>query len=276
MQKQLKFLTMALAMVLGLTMTSCLDTDNNGYGYDAGAIVYVRSSYGLTYFEDAAGNTLIPTSESIAAIQVQNPSFDLSDYRMANILYNFVEGEGNAAQGSASTGGPQSITIDLVDILEIEVYTAMPVATEDMMETSMPETAPVIPLNGGNTSSGLPAYFDPNTLLCHLSYFVGSESALDDHHLYVAYVEDEIEDNSTELTLYVRHDRGDDNGTTYTYNIYAYSAVDISSAVAAFRQKTGHYPSNIVMKAKETTYGTTTLPSDYTASYRVTYKAPTE
>ena len=63
--KQLKFLTMALAMVLGLTMTSCLDTDTDPT-QTAYTIAKVQDSglYGTT-FVTPGGQRITPTTESV-------------------------------------------------------------------------------------------------------------------------------------------------------------------------------------------------------------------
>ena len=156
---------------------------------------------------------------------------------------------------------------------EVEVYDTEITSTQATMESSMPETSPLLPLNAGSSSSGFPAMYDSAMLMATIGYFVGSESSLQNHRVRVAYVDEEVDPSSTEMTLYLRHDRGSDEGTTYTN--YFYGGINVSTAVQSFRAKTGNYPTRIVLKAKESQAATTVLPSTYT-NYTVTYKAPSE
>lgn len=270
MKKQMKFLTLALALFVGMTLTSCLDSDSDSTGYDGAGIVYVRHSMGVSYFADALGNIYYPTAESLNAIQANNPAFDMSSYRMAFIYYSWPDSESADASTPTLT---QSYNIDLLSIQEVEVYDTEITSTQATMESSMPETSPLLPLNAGSSSSGFPAMYDSDMLMATIGYFVGSESSLQNHRVRVAYVDEEVDPSSTEMTLYLRHDRGSDEGTTYTN--YFYGGINVSTAVQSFRAKTGNYPTRIVLKAKESQAATTVLPSTYT-NYTVTYKAPSE
>ncbi len=273
--KQLKSLTMlALMLLMGVTMTSCFSDDTEST-YDNGGIVHVRSVMGISYFEDQAGNTYYPTQESLNSFIANNPGFDLSDYRMANILYKWVDNGEGSGQASSGTQSPRRYDINLVYFSPVDVITVETVSDQATLESSIAETAPVLPLDGGYTEAGIPGYYDENTIVTLLGYYLTSLTTdiKNKHKVRVACVDEEIQSGSAELTLYVRHDRGDDNGTTNYYNNY--TGLDVRNVISYFRQKAGQYPARIVLKAKTTGYATTTLPTGYT-TYTVNYKAPTE
>ena len=54
--KQLKFLMVALTLLMGISFTSCLNSDDGEYD-DIYGMVLVNNYMGLLSFEDAAGNT---------------------------------------------------------------------------------------------------------------------------------------------------------------------------------------------------------------------------
>ena len=78
--KQLKFLMVALTLLMGIAFTSCLNSDDGEYD-DIYGMVLVNNYMGLLSFEDAAGNTYQPTSASVTHF-VANSSLKISDSRM--------------------------------------------------------------------------------------------------------------------------------------------------------------------------------------------------
>lgn len=91
--KQLKFLMVALTLLMGIAFTSCLNSDDGEYD-DIYGMVLVNNYMGLLSFEDAAGNTYQPTSASVTQFEA-NSSLKISDSRMGIILGKSIEPETN-------------------------------------------------------------------------------------------------------------------------------------------------------------------------------------
>lgn len=77
--KQLKFLMVALTLLMGISFTSCLNSDDGEYDDIYGMVLV--NYMGLLSFEDAAGNTYQPTLASVTQFEA-NSSLKISDSRM--------------------------------------------------------------------------------------------------------------------------------------------------------------------------------------------------
>ena len=263
--KTLKFLTFVCALFMSVSLTSCLDTDDSGANYEAILQVYVDDLYGSPLFIDAVGNQLFPTSESMAYFN-QN-GYDVTDYEMAIIYFNYVD-EPASTQSSTT---PQTYNIELVAFSPMEMLHAEGVQTVEDMETAMPETAPIVTLRQSTGAGTLVPYlFDAKTAIAYTGFWLtNDEDQYKEHTMRLAYVYDEITATSEDLELYVRHDRGEDDGVeSYYANYYGF---DLQGAISYFRGVTGKDPNKIIINAKECTMGTLDLPEGYT-SYEIEYE----
>ena len=276
--KQIKFLMVAvLTLVMGLSMTSCLNSDSSESTFDWGGVYRIQSSMGRTYFLDMAGNTYVPTSASLALME-SNYGFDPSDSRFAMIYFKWVESTEQTDGGTdGSTTTPQTRDIELVSASNIIDGEMAIVQTEADLDIDAPETAPIItlePTDAYGNASAQPALFDLDNLLLPIYFNLdGNTEDYEKHKLVLACNMGEVLQEATELVLYVRHDKGDDDSRThYVGSWYAY---DISYAVAQFEQKAGNTPTKLIVKAHEDEYQSGEMPDDYT-EYEIEYKLPTE
>ncbi len=260
--KKLNLLTLICALVMGLSLTSCLDSGDSGTSWEDARTVYVRSYLGQAFFVDAYGVRYYPSTESLNAFRQNNSDFDLNDYKMMNIYFNYhVEEDVATTKQAGSYVTPPSNDIDLVAYMVIEMPEVLSVqSTADLANH---ETAPVIPLEQ-NTGYGFnaPQQLDEKTVLAYTGFYLANDAdKLNSHKFRMVYVKDEITAESKDLTLYVCHNRGDDDKTD------AYWATtcgfDMQRALEEFRDITGNDPEKIILKAKTSNSATTTLPSDY-------------
>lgn len=260
--KKLNLLTLICALVMGLSLTSCLDSGDSGTSWEDARTVYIRNILGRPFFVDAYGVQYNPSPESMNAFRQNNPDFDLIDYKMMNIYFNYhVEEDVTTTKQTGSTATSPSYEIDLVAYMVIEMPEVLSVqSTADLANH---ETAPVIPLEQ-NTGYGFnaPQQLDEKTVLAYTGFYLANDAdKLNSHKFRMVYVKDEITADSKDLTLYVCHNRGDDDKTD------AYWATtcgfDMQAALKEFRNVTGNDPEKIILKAKTSSSATTTLPSDY-------------
>ena len=81
--KHLQLMMVALFVLMGVSLTSCLNSESDPYNY-ASAMVKVQSGAFYTYFKTADGTIIEPTQESISALEANG--FDLS--KLANKVAN--------------------------------------------------------------------------------------------------------------------------------------------------------------------------------------------
>ena len=140
--KQLKFLMVALTLLMGIAFTSCLNSDDGEYD-DIYGMVLVNNYMGLLSFEDAAGNTYQPTSASVTQFEA-NSSLKISDSRMGIILGKSIEPETNEKS--------KTTNFTLKNFQPISFANAVVSMTAESLVVDAPETAPVITLKLENGS----------------------------------------------------------------------------------------------------------------------------
>ena len=140
--KQLKFLMVALTLLMGISFTSCLNSDDGEYD-DIYGMVLVNNYMGLLSFEDAAGNTYQPTSASVTQFEA-NSSLKISDSRMGIILGKSIEPETNEKS--------KTTNFTLKNFQPISFANAVVSMTAESLVVDAPETAPVITLKLENGS----------------------------------------------------------------------------------------------------------------------------
>lgn len=139
--KQLKFLMVALTLLMGISFTSCLNSDDGEYD-DIYGMVLVNNYMGLLSFEDAAGNTYQPTPASVTQFEA-NSSLKISDSRMGIIL---GKAEPETNEKSKTTN------FTLKNFQPISFANAVVSMTAESLVVDAPETAPVITLKLENGS----------------------------------------------------------------------------------------------------------------------------
>ena len=272
--KKLNLLAFVFTLLMGVSFTSCLNSDDST-SIDNACTVYVYQNVyaGTPYFVDAIGNTYIPSSASVSGIEQNNSGFKFEDYKMMTIYYNFTVAEGEQKPTiNVDPSNPQTYNIDLVSVYpNITVSEVVPAQSVDDIETVAPGTAPVISLTQSTTGSAVLEMFDSKTLLLMTGFYCTNDTEkYKEHSIKMVYVLDEFTSGSTSLTVYIQHNKGTDDGADVigSYGIYGFN---LQQAIQAFTAKTGNAPTRIIVKAKETNYASTNLPNNYT-EYSVEYE----
>lgn len=260
--KKLNLLTLICALVMGLSLTSCLDSGDSGTTVDDSRVVYVRNYLGQVFFVDVYGVRFYPSAESLNKIKQNAPDLELSDYKMMSIYFNYVvEEDATTTKQTGSYVTPPSYEVDLVVISTIEVPNV--ISVQSTADLAAYETAPIMPLEQNyayNTTA--PQQLDEKTVLASVGFYLTNDAdKLKSHKFQLVYVKDEITASSKDLVVYVCHDRGDDDKSeawlTTTYGL------DMQAALKEFRNVTGNDPEKIIIRAKTSNSATTTLPSEY-------------
>lgn len=254
--KQLKFLMVAFTLLMGVSLTSCLDSGNSESTYDGGGYVRTKHFMGSSYFVDLEGNQYFPTSESLA-IMKSNFGFDIETTDLAIIYFKNVE-----TLASGENSSTKSKNIKLVSAEAIDSY-EMLVLSKSEMETTVADNAPIYTLNPvdnyGNTYK--PLLYGAQMVVLPVYWKMEQKSeTLAQHKFNLVYV-DEMQKDNSELVLCLRHDKGTDTKTEAF--AFRYKAYDIQSIMERIKGETGMYPSKIIIKAKVNTDGTT-MPEEYT------------
>lgn len=265
----------ALTLMMGLSMTSCLNSDSSGNMYNGWGFFRVESSMGGYYFSDPGGNSYIPTPASLASMQSQG--FEISKADFVFFYFKWAEDETEAEDKLTDTTTTHSFDIELLSIAGFEEEEVLVAQTTETMELDAPETAPVISLKTTTTSGAVseaPMLFDLDALLLPVYFNLGStKEDLQQHKLVLACDMSEVEPGSTELNLYLRHDKGsDDEINYYTSNWYPFN---LTSAVAEFKAKAGNAPTKLIIKAHEDINQSGKMPEEYT-DYEIEYEDPAE
>lgn len=257
--KQLKFLMVALTLLMGISLTSCLDSGNSESLYDDGGYLRTVHSYmGMSYFEDLKGNRYIPTESSLAKMKADY-GFDITTADLVSILFKYVDTTTDG--GSAKTNDKY---IELVSAEAIDSYDGRTVQSESDMESSVTENAPIITLNPVDNRGNIykPILYGAEMVLLPLYWRMENKAeTLAQHSFKLVYVAEETQENSTELVLYLRHDKGTD--TKSETDVYRLKAYDIEDIFSQFKDVTGSYPAKMTIKAKVATDGVT-MPDNYT------------
>lgn len=270
--KQIKTLMVAaLTLLMGVTMTSCLNSEGGETLYDGYFLAKVvsGSALGGTSFQDAGGNTFNASYESV--MQVQANGLNLSELEMAFIYFKWaVDESGNVlTPPNEEATTPQTYEIDLVAVQEVSIEDAERMETMADFESSKYETASLSLTNltglVGN-SVKFDFYGDDETLYMYVQWLLtnGTEE-FKKHKIRLVYVNEEITSDSKELKFYLCHDKGDDDGLNAVYgNWYCFR---VQNALATFRSITGKDPATIKLSLYEDSGTTGVLPSsrtDYT------------
>lgn len=253
--KHLKFLMVALTMLMGVSFTSCLDSDSEST-YDAYGYFRTQSYMGSCLFVDLEGNRYYPTAESLAAMTSKGFKSESAD--LVILYFKWADELG----GNSSTA--KGRTIELVSVNPIDSYRTTQLSSEAELENY--GNAPIVTLtptvNGYGGSGTLePMLYGSQMVVLPVAWKMENKAeTLAQHKFTLAYV-DEVQQNSSELVLYLCHDKGTDEKTDIT-NV-SYKAFDIQSFMETIKHQTGSYPSKVTIKAKANTDGTT-MPDDYT------------
>ena len=257
--KQLKFLMVALTLLMGISLTSCLDSDSGEYD-DVLCLVLVNNYMGFISFEDAAGNTYTPTTASVTQFEAGN-SIKISDSKFGWIKGKSIE--------SDTEKKAKNIDFTLTVFSPCHFSQSIVSLNEEALATDAPETAPIMTMSLGG--GAIPSLYRKDIVALPIAWRLEDDKdKFKQHNLALACVADEVTPGSTDLVFYVRHDKGTDDKTEVYYsNWYGY---DIEEALTMFEEKAGKLPTRLIIKAHESREGSSTeMPQNYT-EYTIEYK----
>lgn len=227
--KQMKFFLVVLMTVLmGVSVSSCMKSDDNGLSTSG---FFVKNN--LVSFEASNGIQFIPTT---------GMSYLTGTYYFIYGQFEYAELVPNATVGITLMQEP--VCID-------------PKSDEYLTSTPQEATNPLHSLSSELLSSI--GFYDKNTLILPMIYWINPltdaeklKAEIAKHSFILSYDPDSFKESDTKLTLTINHvvnENGDEGirRTQYTSTFKAYS---ISTAIYQFKQKTGKLPQYITLKAQ--------------------------
>lgn len=225
--KQVKFFLVALmAVVMGMSVTSCMNGDDN---HNVTMTVPVKYNYGSFLMGDGT-TKLVPTTE----LGFFGNMFIIScQYDQSQVTANST-----------------SIPVTLLS-------TPLCIDPKGNEGLNSQKTEPTNPLYSLDKQQSSLVYYDKNTIVLTMPYWVKvTNSSVEDsevkkHSFVLSYDREAIKDTDTKLKLYISH-VVDDAGETVTRSnfTYAYRAYSIREALTAFSNKTGKLPKYLELTAQ--------------------------
>lgn len=271
--KQLKFLMVAFTLLMGISLTSCLDSDSDPYSYGYG-YAKVVNSYGATYFTMGKDITITPSSGSVATLLANGIDISKMTNHVVYITYRWDPALINITTETKDLQG-----VDLMGALDLNNRSE--IVEEKGAANDSVNTAPIISLTSSQSSEVKPIFYDATTLLIPANYYMYSKI----HYLTLKYYpNEETEDNK--LRLYLHHNAKGDESTSATSTNYAQQgylgflqkAYDLTGIFARYALKHGG--------TRPTTLEIVTLENPYSVKlddaqtkekvYTVTYEEKTD
>lgn len=240
--KQFKFLMVALILLMGVSLTSCLgDSDPTVRGLAMGKII---NSFPIQI--ELPGGALKFTAQN---------SIDGGVYPGEYVYFQYSYNSELQKIDQNTTNIEATITI-------VEKMTHRYCEPADDKGESY-ENATIIQIGEGAGSVGMGynggflfGYYDKNTVYLPLAFLLkeASQESLNKHSFSLLYDENEMKAGDTDIVFYLRHNSME---TETKRPALSNKLFDISSALAQFENVTGQKPQNIVIYANETTDRTT-------------------
>lgn len=192
MKQRFKFLTLAVALMAGLTMTSCLGDSGDPVDGRFGVIAKVYSSYFTTFRTPGVDPiTITPTEASINSIVTNNPDFSMSNLngRIVSIGYSWNPELIQFPADTKEYDGVSLISIESLDEATL-VVSAGAVGTEN----DSVATHPIISLNPQvNGYTYKPYFFDNNRteIIVPVQYYVPLNSQATSFNVSLVYYPDD-------------------------------------------------------------------------------------
>lgn len=252
--KQLKFLMVALTLLMGISFTSCLNSDSDPYNY-GGGMVKVQNYMGLYSFKGENGVTITPTSASISALEANGFKMSEMSDKVAQIYYRWDPTQVNIPADEKDIKGVELYSIESLDNT-VAIVEQKGVATNDSISKS--NNAAIISLGYA------PKFFyDDYTLLLPINYYITNKR----HFLTLVYYPNE--DNGTTLRLYLGHNSNGDStsnsSTSYTLTANTggyyglglfYKVYDLRKVFERYKRETSTFenPTTIEIVTKVNSY----------------------
>lgn len=262
--KQMRFLMVALTLAMGLSLTSCLDSDS-----DYTNVMYARakSFMGLQWFEGPDGNRYYPTAASVAAME-SSYGYDMSEADLSLVYYKLIEngehsssGDDTTTKAGEGTTTPLEFDIELTAAAAVDSKTAKTVQSVEEVESYSVNNAPIYSIkplisdiSGTRESSAW--FYGYEMMVIPVQWCMTNDvDKLTEHTFDLTYVQSDVLDTDT-LTLYLTHDRGGDieepkdeeTGLAWAARDKAF---DVESILTDYNTKTGNYPKVVKVMMKQ-------------------------
>lgn len=231
--KQLKFLMVALTLLMGISLTSCLgENDPTVTSVTFGRIV---ESFPTITIETPGGTKF----------NALNTAADLNMYSGDYVYFQYSYDSEKVDQNTKSIDAN-------ITILEKMTYNHSIVANdngesyENVTILQMGDGADAIMNNGIKF-----IYYDKSKLILPLIFLLkeASKESLNKHSFSLVYNESEVESGDTELVFYLRHNSAE---TEAKKGVLSYKMFDIDMALEQFIATAGRKPESVVIYANET------------------------
>lgn len=210
---KLKIWMVALTLIMGVSLTSCMNSDNDNTGY-GGALAKVYSMYGLNYyFKTAEGLTITPTATSVAELEARGFKFSEVEGKVVQIAYQWDSSVLEIPDNATKIEGVTLIGISSLDS-QVEVVDEPGAVNDSISDT------PIITLKkeASSTYTYEPYYFDENTLILPINYYIRTKP----HSFTLVYYPNE-ETTDGIIKLYLRHRKSGDNMTASSPTSWDYA-----------------------------------------------------
>lgn len=239
--KQLKFLMVALTLLMGISFTSCLDSeDSPAVGYSLGRCI---QSYPPRFYDLATGKELILSGAATTTYSVGNiysfyytvpegQATDAKEYTV--LLYNNNEPANLSAKSSE---GPMSVSS-----MGMEANVPMYMLSGNISTNygaSAVEPA-VCNFGGYKYLMVTPVFWYKNETTTD-----ALKKEIEKHSFVISYDEDEMNSGDTELVLTLNHVVTDPEEKRERWSYLDLRAYNLEEAIAVFREKTGNQPARI-------------------------------
>lgn len=233
--KQLKFLMIAITLLMGISFTSCIGegdptVTNVAFGRVTESFprVVIESNYGVKFnaTNDLTGLSLY-TGDYVYFQYSYDSDLQKVDQNTKSIDANITIGE-KIANRSAVTAADKGESYENVTILQIG--------------------------DGPNTTSNYSIqfmYYDKSKLIVPLFFLVkeASKESLEKHDFTLVYDEESVKAGDTEIVFYLRQRSSE---TEAKKTVLSYKMFDINRALEQFKVTTGNKPTKVVIYANET------------------------
>lgn len=206
--KQVKFLMLALVILMGVGFTSCMNGDDDTTVRQDAFVKVKTGGLGSIYFEDANGFKYYASATSLATMK-STYGFDPSSGEMAYIIYQYDSATQPITENTESLK-------DLQLVYAFGLDATVESVTEEGASNDSIAKAPIRSLDGtiGSSYKYEPFMFDESTLLLQIDYFMGVDGLLSHYFTLVHYPNEQVEENT--IKLYLRHNNGKDTSLNYT------------------------------------------------------------
>ena len=268
--KQLKLLMLsALMLLMGVSFTSCLDSDND-YVQTISAYGKLYSSYGSYYFRLNNGYTITPSYASVAAIEANGTKLSTFDGQLVYFLYT---AEGLVPNETTKT--LDGVTLQGLITLDNTVQ-VVGGKEEDALPQDSIATSPIITMEYEQSK---PEFWDATTLLLPVQFSVKKA----ENYVTLVYYTDEEADNGDILRLHLRlNAKGKALTTNYTSYEYASQGGYLGMYLRAYnlddvfriymsKKGMGAYPTQVQIVTQVNSYSTEMTEAQekvYTVEYK--------